>query len=61
MAPQKLNKAQITVLRWIAEGSPEDVMQGHTHRTSAAALHSRENWGMIRPERGAPSRILAPR
>jgi hypothetical protein len=41
MAPHKLNKAQLAVLRWIAEGSPEDVMEGHIHRTSAAALRSR--------------------
>jgi hypothetical protein len=41
MAPHKLNTAQLAVLRWIAEGSPADVMEGHVHRTSAAALRSR--------------------
>lgn len=41
MALHKLNKAQIAVLRWIAEGSPPDVMEGHAYRLSAAALRSR--------------------
>lgn len=43
MAPQyKLNDAQLTVLRWIAEGSPANVMEGYSHRLSAAALRSRD-------------------
>jgi hypothetical protein len=37
----KLNDAQLAVLRWIAEGSPPNVMEGHVHRLSAAALRSR--------------------
>jgi hypothetical protein len=36
-----LNEAQETVLRWIAEGCPEGVFEGYTHRISAAALRSR--------------------
>ncbi len=43
MAPQyKLNDAQLAVLRWIAEGSPPNVMEGYNHRLSAAALRSRD-------------------
>jgi hypothetical protein len=41
MASHKLNDAQLAVLRWIAEGSPPNVMEGHVHRLSAAALRSR--------------------
>jgi hypothetical protein len=37
----KLNDAQLAVLRWIAEGSPPNVMEGYAHRLSAAALRSR--------------------
>jgi hypothetical protein len=36
-----LNDAQTTVLRWIADGCPPGVMEGYTHRVSAAALRSR--------------------
>jgi hypothetical protein len=43
MTPQyKLNDAQLAVLRWIAEDSPENVMEGYSHRLSAAALRSRD-------------------
>jgi hypothetical protein len=43
MAPQyKLNDAQLAILRWIAEGSPANVMEGYSHRLSAAALRSRD-------------------
>jgi hypothetical protein len=42
VGPQiKLNDAQLAVLRWVAEGSPEKVMEGYAHRLSAAALRSR--------------------
>jgi hypothetical protein len=41
----KLNETQLAVLRWIADGSPAGVMEGHGHRVSAAALRSR---GLIR-------------
>jgi hypothetical protein len=40
-APYKLNAAQLAVLRWVARGSPPNVMEGHAHRVSAAALRSR--------------------
>lgn len=36
-----LNASQLAVLRWIAEGCPDGVMQGHAHKTSAVALQSR--------------------
>ena len=36
-----LNGAQTTVLRWIADGCPAGVMGGYDHRTSAAALRTR--------------------
>lgn len=40
-----LNKAQVAVLRWVADGCPDGVMDGSAHRISAAALRSR---GLIR-------------
>ena len=36
-----LNARQLEVLRWITEGCPDGVMQGHAHKTSAVALQSR--------------------
>jgi hypothetical protein len=46
MAPRaKLNDAQLLVLRWVADGSPPNVMNGPAHRISAAALRSR---GLVR-------------
>lgn len=38
----ELNDAQLKVLRWIAEGCPDAVMEGYSHRISAVALRSRE-------------------
>ena len=40
-----LNQPQLAVLRWVADGCPDGVMDGSTHRISAAALRSR---GLIR-------------
>jgi hypothetical protein len=40
-----LNEKQRGVLRWVAEGCPDGVMSGYTHRVSAAALRSR---GLLR-------------
>lgn len=37
-----LNPAQIEVLRWVADGCSEGVMEGCSHRVSAAALKSRD-------------------
>jgi hypothetical protein len=36
-----LNDAQLTVLRWIADGCPSGVMEGYGHRISAQSLQSR--------------------
>jgi hypothetical protein len=42
MAQRKtLTEQQVSVLRWIAEGCPDDVMDGGSHRVSAAALRNR--------------------
>ncbi|MFZ1155542.1 MAG: hypothetical protein WAN93_11615 [Solirubrobacteraceae bacterium] len=42
MAHRKnLNEKQLEVLRWIADGSPQGVMDGDSHRISAAALRNR--------------------
>jgi hypothetical protein len=42
MAPTpKLNEVQLTVLRWVADGSPAGVMDGYGYRISAAALRTR--------------------
>ncbi len=40
-----LHEAQVAVLRWVADGCPDGVMDGSAHRISAAALRSR---GLIR-------------
>lgn len=37
-----LNDVQVRVLRWIAEGCPDGVMEGTAHKISAAALRSRD-------------------
>lgn len=39
---RRLNETQMAVLRWIAAGCPNGVMEGHEHRISAAALRTRE-------------------
>ena len=42
MAQRKtLSENQVVILRWVAEGCPDGIMDGHTHRISAAALRSR--------------------
>jgi hypothetical protein len=42
MAQRKtLAERQVAVLRWIADGCPRDVMEGDSHRISAAALRNR--------------------
>jgi hypothetical protein len=39
MAHRKiLNENQLAVLRWVAGDCPDDVMEGYSHRISAAAL-----------------------
>jgi hypothetical protein len=40
-APIKLNRKQIDLLRWIADGCPDGVMSDGSHRISAAALRNR--------------------
>lgn len=37
-----LNEAQFVVLRWVADGCPDGVMEGYAHRVSAAALRNRD-------------------
>lgn len=36
-----LNNMQRAVLQWVADGSPDGVMEGYAHRVSASALRSR--------------------
>lgn len=38
----ELNDVQVRALRWIAEGCPDGVMEGTTHKISAAALRNRD-------------------
>ena len=38
----RLNDKQLTVLQWIADGCPPEIMTGTTHKISAAALRSRD-------------------
>jgi hypothetical protein len=41
MSAPSLNQAQRAVLRWVADGSPDDIMEGYSYRISAAAVRSR--------------------
>jgi hypothetical protein len=42
MAQRKtLTEQQVSILRWISEGCPDGVMEGESHRVSAAALRRR--------------------
>ena len=36
-----LNLRQVEVLQWIADGCPDGVMKGHSHKTTAVALRNR--------------------
>jgi hypothetical protein len=36
-----LSERQVSVLRWIADGSPQGPIDGYSHRVSAAALRRR--------------------
>lgn len=36
-----LNESQEAVLRWVADGCPPGIMEGYSHRISAAAPRSR--------------------
>ena len=36
-----LNEGQVALLRWIGDGCPDDVMEGHFYRISASALRSK--------------------
>jgi hypothetical protein len=40
-----LNETQLAVLKWVADGCPDGVMDDYAHRISAAALHRR---GLVR-------------
>jgi hypothetical protein len=37
-----LNDRQVEVLRWISDGCPDAVMEGHAYKTTAKALHHRK-------------------
>ena len=53
MAQRKtLDAGQIALLRWIAEGCPDGVMEGHFHRISASALRSK---GLVKISGHGPS------
>lgn len=41
MAERTVNARQLEVLKWIAEGRPDDVVTGDTHKVAARALESR--------------------
>jgi hypothetical protein len=43
-----LNDRQNAVLRWVADGRPEGVMEGYAHRVSAAALRSQGSGAHLR-------------
>src|SRR5215211_3409958 len=46
-----LNDKQVRVLRWVADGCPDGVMHGDSHKLSAAALRSR---GLVRTSGRGP-------
>ena len=53
MAHRKtLNERQVNVLRWIADGCRDDVLDGDTHRISAAALRNR---GLVKTSGRGPT------
>jgi hypothetical protein len=53
MAQRKtLTEAQVSLLRWIAEGTPDGVMEGDSYRISVAALRNR---GLVRTAGRGPS------
>lgn len=53
MAQRKtLTEQQIGILRWISEGCPDGVMEGDSHRVSAAALRRR---GLVRTSGRGPT------
>jgi hypothetical protein len=47
-----LTEQQISILRWISEGCPDGVMEGDSHRVSAAALRRR---GLVRTSGRGPT------
>ena len=52
-----LNEAQVRTLRWIADGCPDGVMAGFSHRVSAVALQRRRLAKVCR-RRGAWSAVI---
>lgn len=53
MAQRKtLTEQQVSILRWIAEGCPDGVIRGNSHRISAAALRNR---GLVKTSGRGPT------
>lgn len=49
---QPLNERQVQVLRWIADGCPDGVVEGYSYKHTAGALHDRK-LVMVTRKRGA--------
>jgi hypothetical protein len=47
-----LTEQQVSILRWITDGCPDGVMDGHWHRISAAALRTR---GLVKTSGRGPT------
>ncbi|KAA1375972.1 hypothetical protein [Aeromicrobium fastidiosum] len=61
MAERTLNNRQVEVLEWIAQGCPDGVMEGYSHKTTAVALKgrrliqiekTRDSWGATLTDAG---------
>lgn len=52
MSTMSPNALQLSVLRWVADGSPDGVMDDYAHRVSAAALRAR---GLLRVSGRGPT------
>ncbi len=52
-----LNEGQVALLRWIAEGCPDGVMDGHFYRISASALRSK---GLVKISGHGPTWVAKP-
>lgn len=53
-----LHDDQVAVLRWVADGCPPDVWEGHSYKLNARALESRRLVKVSRPKGGWTAQLL---
>ena len=58
VAPRRdlLTDRQWGVLRWVADGMPDALMQGHAHKITAVALENRRLMEILRRDGGVVGR-----